>query len=392
MSAEVRVRDVGKGAISMRQKLLIVCCGLVGLSSWTSVRAAEPVKIGHLASLTGSEAAFGTSADRGSRMAAEERNAAGGILGRPIEIVTVDDQSKNQEVNNCMMKLIQQDKVVAVLGEIASSNTIAAAPSAMRNKIPLVSPGSTNPEVTKKGDYVFRICYTDEFQGKAIAGFAYKRLAAKRAAIITDQAASYSISLSKIVKENFEKLGGAVAIEVSYKKTDSDYNAQVNQALQAKPDVLFLTGYYTNVGNIVQTARKAGFTGPCVGGDGWDADALYQIGGKALDNCYFTNHYSPDDPDPKIQTFVKKYESQHGAVPDAMAVLGYDAALVLFDAIQRAGSTEGPKIRDALAATKDVPVLTGKVTIDANRNAQKGIVIVGIKDAKQFLKEVWKEE
>jgi len=376
----------------MRQKLLMVCCGLVGLNSWASVRAAEPIKIGHLASLTGTEAAFGTSADRGSKMAAEERNAAGGILGRPIEIVTVDDQSKNQEVNNCMMKLIQQDKVVAVLGEIASSNTIAAAPSAMRNKIPLVSPGSTNPEVTKKGDYIFRICYTDDFQGKTIAGFSYKRLGAKRAAIITDQASAYSISLSKIVKENFEKLGGSVAIEVSYKKTDSDYNAQVNQALQAKPDLLVLTGYYTNVGNIVQTARKAGYTGPCVGGDGWDADALYQIGGKALDNCYFANHYSPDDPDPKIQAFIKKYESQHGAVPDAMAVLGYDAALVLFDAIQRAGSTEGPKIRDALAATKDVPVLTGKVTIDENRNAKKGIVIVGIKDAKQFLKEVWKDE
>lgn len=358
----------------------------------TQVWGADPIKIGHLASLTGTEAAFGTSSDRGAKMAVEERNAAGGVLGRPLEIITVDDQSKNQEVNNCMMKLIQQDKVVAVLGEIASSNTIAAAPAAMRNKIPLVSPGSTNPEVTKKGDYIFRICYTDEFQGKTIAGFSYKRLGAKRAAIITDQAASYSISLSKIVKEEFEKLGGSVAIEVSYKKTDSDYNAQVNQALQAKPDLLVLTGYYTNVGNIIQTARKAGYTGPCIGGDGWDADALYQIGGKALDNCYFTNHYSPDDPDPKIQAFIKKYESQYGAVPDAMAVLGYDAALVLLDAIQRAGSTEGPKIRDALAATKDVPVLTGKVTIDENRNAKKGIVVVGIKDAKQFLKEVWKDE
>lgn len=361
-------------------------------SALSAVHAADPIKIGHLASITGSEAAFGTSSDNGVRLAAEERNAAGGLLGRPIEIVTVDDQSKNQEVNNCMTKLIQQDKVVAVVGEIASSNTIAAAPAAQRNKIPLVTPGATNPDVTKRGDYVFRVCYTDDFQGRVIAEFAYKKLNVKTAAIITDQASAYSISLSKIVKDNFEKLGGKVLKEVSYKKTDNDYKAQVNEALQAKPDVLFLTGYYTNVGNIVQTARKSGFNGPCVGGDGWDADALYQIGGKALDNCYFTNHYSPDAPNPRTKGFIEKYQTKHGAVPDAMAVLGYDAAIVLFDAIDRAKSAEGPKIRDALAATKDFPALTGNITIDKDRNAKKGIVIIGIKDAKQYLKEIWNEE
>lgn len=353
--------------------------------------AADPIKIGHLASLTGSEATFGQSADRGIAMAEEERNAAGGVLGRPVEIVVVDDQSKNQEVNNCMMKLIQQDKVCAIVGEIASSNTIAAAPAAQRNKIPLVTPGSTNPEVTRKGDYIFRICYTDDYQGEVIARFAAKRLGVKNAAVITDQASAYSINLSKIFKEEFEKQGGKVAIEVSYKKTDSDYNAQVNQALQSKPDVLVLTGYYTNVGNIIQTARKAGFTGPCVGGDGWDSDTLYQIGGKALDNTYFTNHYTPDDPNPRIQDFIKKYQSKYGAVPDAMALLGYDAAMVIFDAIQRAGAAEGPKIRDALAATKDFPGVTGAITIDKDRNARKSIVIVGIKDGKQYLKEAWKE-
>lgn len=364
---------------------LALCLGSAGL------RAADPIKIGHLASLTGSEANFGVSADRGVRMAAEEWNAAGGIVGRPIEIVTVDDQSKNQEVNNCMMKLIQQDRVVTVIGEIASGNTIAAAPAAQRYKIPLVTPGSTNPVVTQKGDFVFRICYTDDFQGQVIARFAYKRLNVKNAAIITDQASAYSISLSKFVGEEFKKLGGNVLAEVSYKKTDSDYNAQVNQVLQKKPDVLFLTGYYTNVGNIVRTARQAGFTGPMVGGDGWDADTLYQIGGKDLDNTYFTNHYSPDDPNPRIQDFIKKYQSKHGSVPDAMAVLGYDAALVVFDAVKRAGNTEGPAIRDALAATKDYETLTGTITIDENRNARKGIVVVGVKDGKQYLKEVWKE-
>jgi len=357
----------------------------------TSALGVEPVKIGHLASVTGAEATFGVSADRGVQIAAEERNAAGGLLGRPVKIITVDTQSKNQEVNNCMTKLTQQDKVCAVLGEIASSNTIAAAPSAQRSRIPLVSPGSTNPEVTKKGDYVFRICYTDDYQGRVIARFARKRLDVKNAAIITDQANAYSINLSKIFREEFEQLGGKVATEVNYKKTDSDYNAQINQALQADPDVLVLTGYYTNVGNIVQTARRGGFQGPCVGGDGWDSDTLYQIGGKALDNCYFTNHYSPEDSDPRVQMFVSKYKSKHGTVPDAMAVLGYDAAMIVFDAIQRAGSEEGPKIRDALAATKNFPGVSGKITIDQDRNAQKGIVICGIKDSKQYLKEVWKD-
>jgi len=376
----------------MRSLLRLLVCGTVAGFIASGAQAAEPIKIGHLASLTGAEAAFGTSSENGVRLAMEERNAAGGILGRPVEIISVDDQSKNQEVNNCMSKLIQQDKVVAVIGEIASSNTIAAAPAAQRAKVPLVSPGATNPDVTKRGDYVFRVCYTDDFQGKTIAEFAYKRLSVHNAAIVTDQASAYSISLSKIVKENFEKLGGKVVREVTYKKTDSDYNAQVNEALQAKPDVLFLTGYYTNVGNIVQTARKAGFSGPIVGGDGWDADALYQIGGKALDNCYFTNHYSPDAPSPRAKDFIAKYQAKHGTVPDAMAVLGYDAAIVLFDAIHRAGSAEGPKIRDALAATKDFPALTGNITIDKDRNAKKGIVVVGIKDAKQYLKEVWTEE
>ncbi|MCC7291791.1 MAG: ABC transporter substrate-binding protein [Phycisphaerales bacterium] len=353
--------------------------------------AEDPIKIGHLASLTGAEANFGQSADHGIAIAVDERNAAGGVLGRKVQVVTVDDQSKNQEVNNCMMKLIQQDKVCAIVGEIASGNTIAAAPAAMRFKIPLVTPGSTNPEVTRKGDYIFRICFTDDFQGKAIAGFTAKTLQAKNAAVITDQAAAYSINLSKTFKEEFEKFGGKVAIEVSYKKTDSDYNAQVNQALQSKPDVLVLTGYYTNVGNIVKVARAAGFTGPCVGGDGWDSDTLYQIGGKALDNCYFTNHYSPEDKDPRIQEFIAKYKSRFGTIPDAMAVLGYDAALVTMDAIQRAGAPEGTKIREALATTKDFKGISGSITIDKDRNAQKGIVVVGIKDAKQYLKEVWKE-
>lgn len=357
-----------------------------------SLQGQDVIKIGHLASLTGPEANFGVSADRGIAMAVAERNAAGGVLGKQIQIITVDDQSKNQEVNNCMKKLIEQDKVCAVLGEIASSNTIAAAPAAGRARIPLVTPGSTNPEVTKKNEYVFRVCFTDDFQGRAIAGFAYQTLGTHNAAIITDQASAYSINLSRTVKEEFERRGGKVVLEVSYKKTDSDYNAQVNQVIKAKPDVVFLTGYYTNVGNIVKLLREGGYTGPCVGGDGWDGDTLYQIGGKALDNCYFTNHYSPDDPNPRIQEFIAKYKAKHGTVPDAMAVLGYDAALVLMDAIERAGSTEGPKIRDALATTKDVPGLSGMITIDKDRNAKKGIVVVGIKDSRQYLKQVWTEE
>lgn len=352
----------------------------------------DKIKVGHLASLTGAEATFGQSCENGIQIALEETNKAGGILGRQVEIITVDDQSKNQEVNNCMVKLTQKDQVCAVIGEIASSNTMAAAPRAQSAKVPLVTPGSTNPEVTKKGDYIFRICYTDDVQGRAIAGFSAQRLNAKRAVTITDQSSAYSLNLTEEFKRAFTGDGREVVLDVSYKKQDSDYNALVNQALSVKPDLLVLTGYYTNVGNIVQTARKAGYTGPCVGGDGWDSDTLYKIGGKALDDCYFTNHYSPEDPDPRIQGFIQKYKGLHnGEVPDAMAILGYDAAMVVFDAIRRAGAAEGPKIRDALAATKEFKGLSGVITIDANRNAQKGIVIVGIKDGKQYLKEPWKD-
>lgn len=352
------------------------------------------IKVGHLASLTGAEATFGQSCEKGIQIALEEINKAGGILGKQVEIITVDDQSKNQEVNNCMVKLTQKDQVCAVIGEIASSNTMAAAPEAQSSKIPLVTPGSTNPEVTKKGDYIFRICYTDDYQGRAIAGFAAKRLGLKRAVTMTDQTSAYSLSLTEEFKKVFEKEGGKVLRDVSYKKTDSEYNALINQALADKPDVLVLTGYYTNVPNIIQTARKAGYTGVCVGGDGWDSDKLYQMGGKALDDCYFTNHYSPDDSDPRIQEFLAKYKAKHnGAVPDAMAVLGYDAAMVVFDAIQRAGAAEGPKIRDALAQTKDFKGVSGDITIDEFRNAKdKKIMIVGVKDGKQFLKEPWKGE
>jgi len=351
----------------------------------------DSIKVGHLASLTGKEATFGQSAEKGIRIALEEINNAGGLLGKQVEVITVDTQSKNQEVNNCMVKLTQKDQVCAVVGEIASGNTIAAAPRAQSAKVPLVTPGSTNPVVTQKGDYVFRICYTDDFQGAAIAGFAARRLEKKQAVTITDQSSPYSLSLTEEFKKAFEKEGGKVLDDVSYKGTDTDYNALINKVLSSKPDVLVLTGYYTNVGNIIQTARKAGYTGPCVGGDGWDSETLYKIGGKALDDCYFTNHYSPEDPDPQIQSFIKKFKELHNnEMPDAMAVLGYDAAMVVFDAIKRAGSAEGPKIRDALAGTKNFKGVSGTITIDENRNAQKTIVIVGVKDAKQYLKEVWK--
>lgn len=350
------------------------------------------IKIGHLASLTGPEATFGQSCEKGIQIAKEEINKAGGILGKQVEIITVDDQSRNQEVNACMVKLTQKDQVCAVIGEIASSNTLAAAPEAQSSKVPLVTPGSTNPEVTKKGNYIFRICYTDDYQGRAIGSFAAKRLGLKRAVTVTDQSSAYSLNLSDEFKKTFEANGGKVVLDVSYKKTDNEYNAQINQALAEKPDVLVLTGYYTNVPNIIQTARKAGYDGVCVGGDGWDSDKLYQMGGKALDDCYFTNHYSPEDPDPRIQEFIKKFKAKHNdEVPDAMAVLGYDAAMVVFDAIKRAGSTEGPKIRDALAQTKDFKGVSGDITIDENRNAKdKKIMIVGVKDGKQYLKEPFK--
>ncbi|HKR58149.1 MAG TPA: ABC transporter substrate-binding protein, partial [Pyrinomonadaceae bacterium] len=271
-----------------------------------------------------------------------------------------------------------------IIGEVGSSRTLAAAPIAQNARIPMLTPSSTNPEVTRKGNYVFRSCFIDTVQGPAMAQFAAKTLNVKRAALLIDRRNDYSTGLEKPITDVYVKLGGQIVITQSYQAGDQDFNAQITSIKGANPEVIFVPGYYGDVALIAKQARDKGLNAPMIGGDGWDSPSLYQIGGAALDGSYFTNHYSPYDSDPRVQKFVKDYQSRYGTLPDALAATGYDAALIMFEAIKRANSLEGPAIRDALAATKDFPGVTGTVTFNENRDAVKPIVMIKIEPGGRF--------
>jgi branched-chain amino acid transport system substrate-binding protein len=317
-------------------------------------------------------------------MAADEANAAGGLNGKQIDILVQDDRSDASEAATIVTKFVTQDQVHAILGEVASSRSIAAAPIAQNAKIPMLTPSSTNPEVTKKGDFIFRSCFIDPVQGAAIAQFAARTLGAKRAAILVDRKNDYSTGLEKVISATFTKLGGQIVGTQSYQEGDQDFNAQLTSLKGSSPEVIFVPGYYNDVGLIAKQARDKGITVPLLGGDGWDSAQLYAIGGTALNGSFFSNHYSPYDTDPKVQKFVNDYKARYGAVPDALAATAYDAALIMFDAIKRSKSLDGTAIRDSLAATKNFPGVTGNVTFNENRDAVKPIVMIEIKDGGQY--------
>ncbi|HEV2692042.1 MAG TPA: ABC transporter substrate-binding protein [Verrucomicrobiae bacterium] len=340
----------------------------------------EPIKVGQFASLTGSEATFGQSSDKGTQLAIEELNAAGGVLGRKLQLITEDNQSQAGQSATAVRKLISSDNVVAVLGEVASSRSLEAAPICQQAKIPMISPSSTNPKVTEVGDYIFRVCFIDPFQGTVMANFGQKTLKMKTAAILSDVKSDYSVGLAKFFKEGFLAGGGTIIAEQKYSGGDKDFNAQLTAIKAANPDGIFVPGYYTEVGLIALQGKQLGITVPMFGGDGWESPTLVQIGGAALEGDYYSTHFSPEDTSMAVQFFVKHYKEKYGETPDAMAALGYDSAMVLGDAIKRAGTTDGAKLRDALAATKNFPAVSGSTTIDANRNASKPAVILTIKD------------
>ncbi len=340
----------------------------------------DKVRIGVFMSLTGSTANFGISSVNGIKMAAEEVNGAGGINGKQIELLVQDDRSDASEAATIVTKFVNQDQVHAILGEVASSRSIAAAPIAQNAKIPMLTPSSTNPEVTKKGDFIFRSCFIDPVQGAAIAQFAAKTLGAKNAAIMVDRKNDYSTGLEEVINDVFTRMGGKMVATQSYQEGDQDFNAQLTSLKGSNPEVIFVPGYYNDVGLIAKQARDKGITVPLIGGDGWDSTQLYAIGGTALNGSYFTNHYSPYDTDPKVKKFVDDYKAKYGSIPDALAATAYDAAHIMFDAIKRSSSLDGPAIRDALAATNAFPGVTGTVTFNKNRDAVKPIVMIEIKD------------
>jgi len=345
----------------------------------------DKVKIGVFMSLTGSTAQFGISSTNGIKMAADEVNTAGGINGKQVELLVQDDRSDAQEAATIVTKFVTQDGVHGIIGEVASSRTIAAAPIAQNAKVPLLTPSSTNPEVTKKGDYIFRSCFIDPVQGAAMSQFAGKTLGKRRAALMVDRKNDYSTGLEKVINEVFPKFGGQVVITQSFQEGDTDFNGQLTSIKGANPDVIFIPGYYGDVALIAKQARDKGLNVPLIGGDGWDSAQLYTIGGAAVVGSYFTNHYSPYDTDPKVQKFVQGYQTRYGQIPDALAATAYDAALIMFDAVKRAGSLDGKAIRDALAATKDFPGVTGTVNFNADRDAVKPIMMIRVDEGGKYV-------
>ena len=345
----------------------------------TATSDASQIVVGEFASLTGGTASFGQSSHKGTQMAIDELNASGGLLGKKFKLVTEDDQSKAGEPATVVRKMISRDKIVALLGEVASSRSLEAAPIAQQAKIPMISPASTNPKVTQVGDYVFRVCFIDPFQGTVLAKFAMSR-GWKNVAILTDVKQDYSVGLSQFFKEYLTKNGGTVASEQSYSSGDKDFKAQLTSIKSSNPQAILCSGYYNEAGLIASQAREIGLNVPLLGGDGWDSPSLIEVGGQAMEGNFFSNHFSAEDQSPVIQDFIKKFKAKFNEQPDAMAALGYDSAMILADAIKRAGGTDSQPLRDAIASTANYQAVTGTISLDESRNANKPAVVLTIKD------------
>ena len=368
--------------------LAVAGCALKGsqpgdAKSNPNAATGKPLVIGEYGSLTGSTATFGISARNGIDLAVEEVNAAGGVLGRPVKVIVEDDAGKPEEAAAAVTKLVNQDRVIAVVGEVASTRSLAGARVCQPAGVPMVTPASTNPQVTEVGDFVFRTCFIDPFQGTVMAKFARDHLKVERVAILRDIKNDYSVGLADFFKKTFAELGGKLVGDESYSEGDTDFRAQLTNLKATNPQALFVPGYYTEVGLIARQAREKGLTVPLMGGDGWDSPKLAEIAGDAVNGCYFSNHYTVESTEPRVQEFVKSYKAKYNEVPDAMAALGYDAAKILFNALATAGSTDAKAIRDALAATKDFTGVTGTITIDKDRNAVKPAVVLEMKGGKQ---------
>ncbi len=355
-----------------------------GLAHAATPVESDTILIGHVGSLTGAQATFGISTDQGIKLAIDEENGKGGVKGKKLVLKTYDDQGKPEEAANATIRLITQDGAKVILGEVASSNSLAMAPKAQEAKVPMISPSSTNPEVTKKGDYIFRVCFIDPFQGYAMAKFARENLKLTKVAILKDQKSDYSLGLTDVFERKFTELGGKIVATEAYSQGDTDFRAQLTSLKGKKPDGIYIPGYYTDVGIIAKQARELGLKGVLLGGDGWDSPKLTELGQSAVEGSYFTNHYSVEDPSPRVQNFIADYRKRFGdAPPDALGALGYDSAKVAIEAMRRAPDLSGPAIRDAIAATKDFPGVAGTITIDAERNAMKPAVVVQVTDGKQ---------
>lgn len=370
----------------MNKKFLVLLILVIFIFS-VSVASAKIIRIGGVACLTGAAATYGASTRNGTVLAFQEVNDAGGIdIGGEnylISYIFEDDQGSPEVAANAFRKLIDQDEVSAILGSVMSSCTLAGAPIAQDSGVPVISPTSTAVQVTRTGDYIFRSCFLDPFQGAVVATFSTNDLKAKTAAVIFDNANDYTKGLAEAFRESFEQLGGTVVAYESFTEeaTTVDFSAQLTNIKSANPDVIFLDAYYSAAALMAKQARALGITVPFVGADGWDSAEFTKLGGEAVEGGHFCNHYSPEDARPIVQNFVSKYREVYGETPDALATLAYDAALILIDSLQRAGSTDGAAIRDAISAT-DLECVSGQITFDEYGDPRKKAAIIKVEDGK----------
>jgi branched-chain amino acid transport system substrate-binding protein len=398
-SINIFITDHKKGEIEMKKKVAklfmastLVAGILAGCSGAKEGSGGEgdKIKVGVNLELSGGVASYGESLEKGISLAINEINKKGGVDGKKFEVVKVDNKSDAAEATNGAIKLTSQDKVTAILGAATSGDTVAQAQIANDTETILLTPSGTSPNVTvgdngKLNDYVFRICFIDPFQGTVAANFANKELKVKNAAIFADSASDYAKGLAASFKETFEGVGGKIVAEEAYVGKDTDFRSTLTRIKAKNPEFIFIPGYYEEVGLIIKQARELGIDVPFMGADGWDSPKLVELAGAdALNNTYITNHYSSEDPDKKIQDFVALFkEKNNGDSPNAFNALGYDSVYLLADAVKRAGSTDSSKIKEELAKTKDLSLVTGMVTIDKNHNPIKSATVLEYKDGKQ---------
>jgi branched-chain amino acid transport system substrate-binding protein len=385
----------------------VLLLGLIafGCGGGGAGRGGDELVIGEYGSLTGGDATFGQSTKAGVEVALDEWIAQkqGKIGGMAVRVVVEDDQGRPEEAASVVQKLINQDRVIAVIGEVASSRSLAGGPICQQNGVPMISPSSTNPGVTRIGDFIFRMCYLDDFQGQVMARFTAQSLGLKQVAMLKDVKNDYSVALAKFFTDEFVRLGGQVTVEQSYQSGDPDFRAPLTAIKARRPQAIVLPGYYTEAGLIGRQARELGLTMPIIGGDGWESEKLLEIGGEAMDGCYYANHWSLDQPSPRLQAFLAAYRQKFKSDPDAIGGLAYDAATVLFHCMEKLaaedpatfaglGSSQAGtparraatrKLRDLIAATADYEGATGAITLDENRNPKKPIVMIAVKDGKK---------
>lgn len=381
------------GMISIMLTGLLTGCGGGGATKTSGEAGADTIKVGGNFEQSGGNATLGSSAVNGVQLAFEKFNANGGLNGRKIEFIPMDNKSDATESTNIATNLISEKGVVAILGSSTSGNTLAALKVAEDARIPMIAPSATNPDVTvnpntgKTNPYAYRACFIDPFQGTVMANFALQDLKAKTAAIYVDSSAPYSMGLAKFFKESFEKAGGKIIAQEGYVAKDQDFRAILTRIRSAKPDVIYIPGYYQEVGLIAKQARELGMNQPLLGGDGWDSSELVKIGGvAALNNTFFSNHYSSGQPDKIVQDFITEYKAKYNTAPDSFGVLGYDAGLMYIEALKKAGTDDPEQVKAALDTLKDVQLVSGLVSFDAQHNPVKGAAILEMKDGQQVYK------